>query len=83
MGKPQLDDNLSIPNMDRTAVVAYCHELGLDFVTGRTIDTATRTRRLARHLVVNRARWSKADVLAWLESTRDEEYLDRRNGAAS
>jgi hypothetical protein len=82
VGKPA-EDTSSIPNLDRAAVVARLHELGLTFVTERTITTATYARKLRRHLVAGKTRYSLADVMAWLESTREAEYLDRRNVEAS
>ena len=72
------------PKMDRAAVVTMLRdELGLTYVTERTVMTATYARKLRRHLIGGRVRYSRADVLAWIESTRDAEYLDRRNEAAS
>lgn len=72
------------PKMDRAAVVTMMQEeLGLTYVTERTVMTATYSRKLRRHLIGNRVRYSRGDVLAWIESTRDAEYLDRRNEAAS
>lgn len=72
------------PKMDCPAVVAMLRdELGLSYVTDRTVKSATYARKLRRHLIGGRVRYSRADVLAWIESTRDAEYLDRRNEAAS
>ncbi len=82
MGKI-IERDPSIPNMSIDDAVAFCHRMGLNFITSRAIKTAIYSKSLRRHLVVNRVRLSENDIRTWIASTADADFIVRHSGRAS
>lgn len=82
MGKI-IERDPSIPNMSIDDAVAFCHRMGLSFITSRAIKTAIYSKSLRRHLVVNRVRLSENDIRTWIASTADADFIVRHSGRAS